>query len=232
MLGQIIQATCDPGDEVVFAWRSFEAYPIVTALAGATAVQVPLDEHAATGLDAMLEAVTERTRVVLVCTPNNPTGPSSTTTSSSGSSTRCPRDVLVVIDEAYLDSSTTTGAGRPGPLPRPAERRASCGPSRRPTGWPASASGMPWRTSPWPRALRKTAVPFGVNSLAQAAAVASLAAFDELKERVDALVAERTRVVEALRMQGWFIPETQANFVWFPSASAARPSRRPPRRRA
>ncbi len=65
-------------------------------------------------------------------------------------------------------------------------------------------------------ALRKTAVPFGVNSLAQAAAVASLQAFDELKERVDALVAERTRVVEALRMQGWFIPETQANFVWFP----------------
>ena len=64
-------------------------------------------------------------------------------------------------------------------------------------------------------ALRKTATPFGVNSIAQAAAVASLKAFDELKERVDALVAERTRVVEALRGQGWFIPETQANFVWF-----------------
>ena len=54
-----------------------------------------------------------------------------------------------------------------------------------------------------------------MNSIAQAAAVASLKAFDELKERVDALVAERTRVVEALRGQGWFIPETQANFVWF-----------------
>ena len=64
-------------------------------------------------------------------------------------------------------------------------------------------------------ALRKTATPFGVNSIAQAAAVASLRAYDELKERVDALVAERTRVVEALRGQGWFIPETQANFVWF-----------------
>ena len=74
--------------------------------------------------------------------------------------------------------------------------------------------------APVAAALRKTAMPFGVNSIAQAAAVASLQAFDELKERVDALVAERTRVVEALRGQGWFIPETQANFVWFGAGRA------------
>src|SRR6478609_10878008 len=75
VLGQIIQATCDPGDEVVYAWRSFEAYPIVTAIAGATSVQVGLDDHARHRLDAMRDAITDRTKVVIVCTPNNPTGP-------------------------------------------------------------------------------------------------------------------------------------------------------------
>src|SRR5690349_24386313 len=75
VLGQIIQATCDPGDEVVYAWRSFEAYPIVTALAGASSVKVGLDAEARHRLDAMLAAVTDRTKVVIVCSPNNPTGP-------------------------------------------------------------------------------------------------------------------------------------------------------------
>jgi histidinol-phosphate aminotransferase len=65
-------------------------------------------------------------------------------------------------------------------------------------------------------ALRKTATPFGVNSIAQAAAIASLDAFDELSERVDTLVAERDRVVRALADQGWKLPQSDANFVWFP----------------
>ena len=63
-------------------------------------------------------------------------------------------------------------------------------------------------------ALRKTAVPFGVSTLAQAAAVASLQAEAELLERVAALVGERTRVQDALRAQGWVVTDSQANFVW------------------
>ena len=63
-------------------------------------------------------------------------------------------------------------------------------------------------------ALRKTAVPFGVSMLAQDAGVASLAAYDELEVRVDALVALRERVLAGLRAQGWEVPESQANFVW------------------
>ena len=65
-------------------------------------------------------------------------------------------------------------------------------------------------------ALRKTATPFGVNSIAQVAAIASLDAIDELTERVDSLVAERERVVQALADQGWKLPRSDANFVWFP----------------
>src|SRR6476646_11440310 len=102
VLGQIIQATCDPGDEVIYAWRSFEAYPIVVAIAGATSVQVPLDADSRHDLDAMLAAITERTRLVLVCTPNNPTGPVVHRDELDAFLDRVPSDVLVVIDEAYL----------------------------------------------------------------------------------------------------------------------------------
>jgi len=216
VLGQIIQATCDPGDEVVFAWRSFEAYPIVTALAGAKAVTVALDEHCRHRLDAMRDAVTDRTRVVLVCTPNNPTGPIVHHDELERFLDEVPADVLVVIDEAYLEFVHDEQAPDALTLYRDRPNVVVLRTFSKAYGLAGLRVGYAVAHEPVAAALRKTAVPFGVNSLAQAAAVASLGAFDELKERVDAIVAERTRVVEALRMQGWFIPETQANFVWFP----------------
>lgn len=72
---QVVMAARSPGDEVVYAWRSFEAYPIVTTLVSARSVRVPLLPDARHDLHAMAAAVTDRTRVIFVCTPNNPTGP-------------------------------------------------------------------------------------------------------------------------------------------------------------
>jgi histidinol-phosphate aminotransferase len=215
VLGQVIQATCDPGDEVVYAWRSFEAYPIVTAIAGAHSVQVALDDHARHRLDAMLEAITDRTKVVIVCTPNNPTGPMVTHTELERFLDAVPRGVLVVVDEAYVEFVTGEDAPRSLELYRERPHVMVLRTFSKAYGLAGLRVGYAVAHPPVAAALRKTAVPFGVNSLAQAAAIASLAAFDELKERVDALVAERTRVVEGLRGQGWFIPDTQANFVWF-----------------
>jgi histidinol-phosphate aminotransferase len=127
-----------------------------------------------------------------------------------------PSDVLVVIDEAYLEFVQDPQAPDALALYRDRPNVVVLRTFSKAYGLAGLRVGYAVAHEPIAAALRKTAVPFGVNSLAQAAAVASLGAFDELKERVDAIVAERTRVVEALRMQGWFIPETQANFVWFP----------------
>ena len=215
VLGQIIAATCDPGDEVVYAWRSFEAYPIVTALAGARSVQVGLDEHARHRLDAMRAAVTDRTKVVLVCTPNNPTGPIVHHDDLARFLDSVPSRVLVVIDEAYVEFVQDAEAPRSIELYRDRPNVVVLRTFSKAYGLAGLRVGYAVAHEPVASALRKTAVPFGVNSLAQAAAVASLKAFDELKERVDSLVAERTRVLEGLRGQGWFIPETEANFVWF-----------------
>src|SRR3712207_5815872 len=66
LLYHLVQAFCEPGDEVVHAWRSFEAYPIAASVCGAVSVQVPLTADARHDLDAMAEAVTERTRIVQI----------------------------------------------------------------------------------------------------------------------------------------------------------------------
>jgi len=216
VLSQIIAASCDPGDEVIYAWRSFEAYPIVVAIAGAVSVQVPLDPNARHDLVAMAAAITPRTRLILICTPNNPTGPVVHQSELDAFLDTVPGDILVVIDEAYLEfvtddqapNSLATYAGRPNVVILRTFSKAY--------GLAGLRVGYAVAHESVAEALRKTAVPFGVSTIAQQAAIASLAAFDELQVRVDALVAERVRVVAGLRRQGWHLPETQANFVWLP----------------
>ena len=216
VLGQIIAATCDPGDEVIYAWRSFEAYPIVVAIAGAVSVQVPLDADARHDLTAMAAAITPRTRLILVCTPNNPTGPAVHQDELDAFLDKVPADVLVVIDEAYVEFVTDDRA--PNALTRYAARPnvALLRTFSKAYGLAGLRVGYAVAHEPVAEALRKTALPFGVSTIAQQAAIASLDAFDELQERVDALVAERLRVVAGLRQQGWHVPDTQANFVWLP----------------
>ena len=103
VLYHLLQAFCEPGDEVVYAWRSFEAYPIAVSATGAVSVQVPVTADGRHDLDAMAAAVTDRTKVVIVCTPNNPTGPSVSDTELREFVAQVPDDVLVVVDEAYRE---------------------------------------------------------------------------------------------------------------------------------
>jgi histidinol-phosphate aminotransferase len=214
VLGQVLQATCGDGDEVVYAWRSFEAYPIVVGVSGATSVQVPLAADARHDLDAMADAITDRTRLVLVCSPNNPTGPAVHRDELEHFLDRVPDDVLVVLDEAYREFVRDEQAADALAAYRDRPNVAVLRTFSKAYGLAGLRVGYAVAHTPVADALRKTAVPFGVSGLAQEAAMASLRAEDELLERVDALVAERERVVAGLRGQGWQVPDTQANFVW------------------
>lgn len=216
VLKQVVEAACDPGDEVVFAWRSFEAYPILVALAGGTAVQVPLGAGARHDLAAMARAVTDRTRVVIVCTPNNPTGPSVRHEELAAFLDEIPPDVLVVLDEAYLEFVESADAPDCLALHREHANVVVLRTFSKAYGLAGLRVGYAVAHEPVAEALRKTAIPFGVNTVAQAAAVASLDAREELEIRVKELIAERARVVEALALQGWDIPGSDANFVWLP----------------
>ena len=218
VLAHVLQAVVDAGDEVVFPWRSFEAYPIAVAVAGGVAVTVPVRADGRLDLPAMAAAVTERTRVVLVCTPNNPTGPAVHRDELQAFLAAVPADVLVVLDEAYLefvrDPQVPDGVEVLNSHPNVVLLRTlskAYGLAGLRVGYAVAAPVLAV-------GIRSVSTPFGVSHVAQRAALASLrpAAQGELMERVESLVVERTRVTEALATQGWDLPGTQANFVWFP----------------
>src|SRR4051812_19651074 len=210
---QLVQATSGPGDEVIYAWRSFEAYPIITQVSGATAVQVPLTPGDVHDLDAMADAITDRTRLIFVCNPNNPTGTVVRRAELERFLDRVPGDVLVVLDEAYREFIRDLEVPDGVQLYRDRPNVCVLRTFSKAYGLAGLRVGFAIAHEPVAAALRKTAVPFGVSQLAQDAAIASLRAEDELLGRVGSLVGERTRVADTLRGQGWNGPEAQANFV-------------------
>ncbi|MBS2963266.1 histidinol-phosphate transaminase [Actinocrinis puniceicyclus] len=210
---QLLQITTGPGDEVVYAWRSFEAYPILARIAGATCVQVPLRDERH-DLGAMADAVTERTRLIFVCTPNNPTGTVVHRDELERFLDRVPSDVLVVIDEAYREFNRDPAVADGIDVYRDRANVCVLRTFSKAYGLAGLRIGFAVAHPPVAAALRACAVPFGVNVVAQAAAVASLRAGDALRERVAALVAERGRVLDALRAHGLAVPATEANFYW------------------
>jgi len=216
VLYHVLQAFCEPGDEVIYAWRSFEAYPIAVSASGAVSVQVPVNGEGRHDLDAMAAAVTERTKVLVICTPNNPTGPSVTQTELTEFVAKVPDHVLVVVDEAYREfvrsEDPIDSLALQAVHPNVAVMRTFA----KAYGLAGLRVGYLVAHAEVASAVRACALPFGVSSVAQATAVASLAAEPELLVRVDAIVAERDRVVTALVGQGWSFPDPQGNFVWLP----------------
>ena len=218
---QITTSACSPGDEVIYAWRSFEAYPIVTRLAHAKSIQIPLRPDARHDLPAMRDAITERTRVIFVCTPNNPTGPAIPTQEIAEFLEQVPKNVLVVVDEAYLEYAGASGAEFRDTLDLVNEHHHAMvlRTFSKAYGLAGLRVGYGVGQAEVVAGLRKAATPFGVNHLAQAAAMAALEKEHEVAERAADTVRERDRVVAQARHIGWDVPDTQANFYWLPLGS-------------
>ncbi|MGW8483360.1 histidinol-phosphate transaminase [Microbacterium sp. NPDC055903] len=219
VVSQLMRATAGEGDEVLFAWRSFEAYPMLARAAGAIPVMVPLTDDHRHDLDAMLAAITERTRLILVCNPNNPTGTTIGDADLDRFLSRVPSDIVVVIDEAYVQFNDREDSPVGIEYFRRYPNVAVAHTFSKAYGLAGLRIGYAIAPEQLGIALRKVAIPFGVTDLAQTAAVASLAAEDELAERVTELVAERERVVTAFADAGVELPESKGNFVWLPLGS-------------
>jgi histidinol-phosphate aminotransferase len=214
VLQQIIAAVCDPGDEIVFAWRSFEAYPILVSLAAARSVMVPLAADESHDLEAMAAAVTERTKVILVCTPNNPTGVTVEHGRMSEFLSSVPTNVLVVIDEAYVEFVAEEDPLDALALFRAHQNVCVLRTFSKAHGLAGLRVGFAIAHTDLADGLRRVGLPFAVTALAQEAALASLRATGELHERVALVAGERNRVARALRRAGWAVVAGQANFVW------------------
>jgi histidinol-phosphate aminotransferase len=216
VLFALLNAHCEDGDETIYAWRSFEAYPIAADLTGAKTVRVPLRADATHDLDAMAKAVTERTRVILVCTPNNPTGPIVTAAELDAFLEAVPSRVLVVVDEAYVEFVRATDVAHGLDALAARENVVVLRTFSKAYGLAGLRVGYAIARPAVAEAIRKATPPFSVTDLAQAAAVASLDSQDELDKRVESIVQERIAMLAALRGQGWDVPEAEGNFVWLP----------------
>jgi histidinol-phosphate aminotransferase len=189
-------------------------------VAAATAVTVPLTADHVHDLDAMAAAITDRTRLVFVCNPNNPTGTVRGRADLTAFLDKVPDHVLVVLDEAYIEyvrwpdgdfpDGIEIGRDRPNVLVLRTFSKAY-GLAGLRVGY---AVGAPEIIT----ALAKVHIPFSVNVAGQAAAIASLQARSDLLHRTHAVVDERERVRAALLDAGYQVPLSEANFVWLPLA--------------
>ena len=217
---QLVQATCADGDEVVFPWRSFEAYPILARVAGATPVPVPLDAQGRNDLSAMAAAITDRTRLVFVCNPNNPTGTTVTREAFAEFMAQVPGDVVVALDEAYIelvDEATHAATPLAHELLDTYPNLVGLRTFSKVYGLAGLRVGYMFGPEKLVEAVNKVAIPFSVNTLAQIAALTSLDAQEELTARIAEVRAQRVAVTEAINAatgRETVLPNSQANFIW------------------
>jgi histidinol-phosphate aminotransferase len=212
---QVLLAVTSPGEKMVMTSPTFDGYPIFAQMARLESVTLALDAHGHHDLEAMADAAADA-RVVVVCRPHNPTGTVESAADIEHFLQRVPSDTVVVLDEAYVEflppefriDAPTLVARYPNVVVLRTFSKAY--------GLAGLRVGYLIGHEPVAQAVRKTMLPFTVNSLAQAAAVASLAAESELLERVEHVVKERDRVRRELLADGWTVPATEANFVWLP----------------
>ena len=234
---QLIQAACADGDEVVFAWRSFEAYPILARVAGAVPVAVPLDDAHRHDLDSMAAAIGERTRLVFICNPNNPSGTTITAAEFEAFMAKVPSDVLVALDEAYIEfvvpaegdlgaAGRGTGVDTPNAIDATTKYPNVVGlrTFSKVYGLAGLRIGYVFGAAEIIDAVNKVCIPFSVNALAQVAAVESLRAVDELEARIADVRDQRVRVTAAVNGAAGaevVVPDSQTNFVWLPQERLA-----------
>jgi histidinol-phosphate aminotransferase len=184
-------------------------------------VRVPLTEGHALDLDAMAAAITPATRLVFVCTPNNPTGTLVRKQELNRFLDAVPQNVFVVLDEAYWEFVDDADAPDGLQITRERDNVAMLRTFSKAYGLAGLRIGYCVAPEHVTTALRKVYVPFSVNHIGQVAAIASLDAEDELFERVNVIKSERVRVRDELLALGYDVPETQANFVWLPLGERA-----------
>lgn len=214
LLQQLLLTYVDPGDEVVYPWRSFEVYPVFTQLVEGQATTPPLVDHAF-DLDAVAAAITDRTKLVLLASPNNPTGSALSVDAIDAFLATVDHRTIVVVDEAYREF-VDPRFGDPVDLIDRHPHLVVLRTFSKAHGLAALRVGYGVAHPAVISSIDKTLFPFAVNGLAQAAAIAAIDAIDEIRERVDVIIGERQRLAGELAALGWQLPASQANFLWLP----------------
>jgi histidinol-phosphate aminotransferase len=215
VLQQIFLSYVEPGEEVVYPWRSFEVYPIYTQMVGGTEVAVPLLQHAFE-LDAVANAITDRTKLIVLATPNNPTGTALTPDAVHKFLRAVPPSVLVVLDQAYKEFTDPSFALDVRRLIDDFSNVVIVRTFSKAHGLAGVRLGYAVAHPNVIEAVNKTLIPFSVSAVAQAGALAAVRSIEEIEARAADIVAERSRILSTLASQGWNIPASQGNFFYLP----------------
>lgn len=208
------EAQLEPGVKVVYSWPAFSMYPILAPLSGADETRVPLAPGDVHDLDAMLAAIDDSTRLVLVCNPNNPTATYRDAESVARFVEQVPDDVTVVLDEAYIDFDTGDDPDSSIGLFRSHPNLVILRTFSKAHSLAGFRVGYAICSPDFRAAVEAVRQPFSVNALAQVAALESLAHDQVISERIGAVVAERERVQAALEALGLECSDSRANFSW------------------
>jgi histidinol-phosphate aminotransferase len=218
LLQQLLLSYVDPGDEVLYPWRSFEVYPVYTKLVGGIEVTVPLKDNRF-DLKAVAAAATDNTKLIILSNPNNPTGTAQPMSEIADLLHAVADDVIVVVDEAYREfMSPELGDPVTDLLPHHPNLVVLRTFSKA-QGLAALRVGYAIAHPEVIETIDKTLFPFAVNGLAQIAAMAAIDAHAEVMDRVGFIIEERSRVALALADAGWRLPDPEANFVYLPLGS-------------
>jgi histidinol-phosphate aminotransferase len=216
--GDLLQAAAhvllQPGDELVTPWPSYPLYPLMAQRAGARPVAV--DDAS---LGALLEAVGERTRIVVLCNPNDPTGVYYRAEDVADLASRLPEHVMLMVDEAYIQFQDAEPEDSVLRLVDSFSRLAVFRTFSKIYGMAGLRGGYAVASPSTSELLGAIAPALGVNALTQAAIAHALKIGDpEIERRRSLVVEQRGRVLDALHDLPVDAPESQANFVWLHAA--------------
>lgn len=213
-IDMLSQAVLDPGDEIVCGWPSFPSYVIYARKQAAGTTLVPLADLRY-DLDALLDAVTPRTKLVYICHPNNPTGTTNTAGELDAYFERVPEHVLTVLDQAYFEYIDRAD------YPDAVERYLKAGRRivvLRTFSKIYGLAGLRVGYAVGPRncltAMAKVRRPFDVTTTAQVAAIASLDDPDEIARRRSVNADGLRRLDEICRAHGFDPAPAVGNFVY------------------
>jgi histidinol-phosphate aminotransferase len=210
------EALLEPGTELVHAWPSFSVYPHLEAASGATAVRVPLDAEHRHDLGAIADAITERTRLVIVCNPNNPTSTAVGLEELREFVRRVPEDVVVLLDEAYIEFAEQYRPEDSISLLEEHPHVVLLRTFSKLYGLAGLRVGYGLCSSPeLVAAVERVRQPFVVNVAAAAAATEALRHPGETAARIAQARESRATIAAGLAPLGIRVAESEANFCWF-----------------
>lgn len=213
ILELLAKVLLSPGDEVLYAWPSFAMYPIVAQGMGASSIRIPLDADQCHDLPAMADAVTDKTKLVFVCNPNNPTGTSVGAEQLDAFMERVPEDVVVMLDECYWEFAQRSDF--PDSLAWIKRRPATLvlRTFSKIYGLAGLRVGYGVAGPELAEYLQRARHPFNVNRLAEAAAVAALDDREHVERSLQMVLDGRAYLTRELREMGIEVTPSDANFL-------------------